>query len=278
VQGAFLSLWQEGGQVRRFGYPISDSFEEVSDADGKPYTVQYFERAVMEYHPELEPGQLVQLAALGTSRQAALYPGGAPASASLPQPSPTINVTATALAIANATSTAVTAERQATSTALAAQSAATSTAQTKAANAQATKEAQEYESYKTTAPTGNFSASGDEVAISAQLKYQKCIESWCANSNSKFILVGVVVSNVGSGVVHANPLNFTLVSTTGATESYDSNTFLLGNYLDAVDVRPGNYTSGWIAFLVGKDFIPGELVWDEIFGETVEVPIVKPRY
>jgi hypothetical protein len=78
--------------------------------------------------------------------------------------------------------------------------------------------------------------------------------------------------------VHVNPLNFTLVSTNGATESYDSNTFLLSNYLDAVDIRPNNYTSGWIAFLVTKEFIPGELVWDEIFGETVSVPIVTPRH
>ena len=143
VQGAFLSAWQEEARCAGFGYPISNSFEEVSDADGKPYIVQYFERAVMEYHPGLKSGQRVPLAALGTSRQAALYPAGAPASASLPQPSPTINAAATARAVTNATSTAVTAERQATSTALAAQSAATSTAQTKAANAQATKEAQE---------------------------------------------------------------------------------------------------------------------------------------
>ena len=278
VQGAFLALWKEGGEVRRFGYPISESFEEISDADGKPYIVQYFERAVMEYHPELKAAQNVQLAALGTARHAALYPAGAPASASLPQPSPTINATATALAVANATSTALTAQREATSTALTAQREATSTAQTKAANAQATIKAREYESYKTTAPTGDFSASGGNVAISCRLEYQKCISSWCADSNSKFILVGVSVQNVGSGTVHVNPLNFTLVSTQGSTVSYDSNTFLLSDYLDAVDVRPNNYTSGWIAFLVNKNFIPGELVWEEIFGETVEVPIVTPRY
>jgi hypothetical protein len=120
VQGAFLSFWKDGGEVRRFGYPISESFEEVSDVDSKPYTVQYFERAVMEYHPELKADQRVQLAALGTVRHTALYPAGAPASASLPQPSPTINARATALAIANATYTALAVANEATSTAVAA--------------------------------------------------------------------------------------------------------------------------------------------------------------
>jgi len=33
------------------GLPLSDQFEERS-TDGKTYTVQYFERARFEYHPE----------------------------------------------------------------------------------------------------------------------------------------------------------------------------------------------------------------------------------
>jgi hypothetical protein len=35
-----------------FGYPISEELREVNQADGKTYTVQYFERARLEYHPE----------------------------------------------------------------------------------------------------------------------------------------------------------------------------------------------------------------------------------
>jgi hypothetical protein len=34
-----------------FGYPLSDEFEQLLE-DGRVYTVQYFERARMEYHPE----------------------------------------------------------------------------------------------------------------------------------------------------------------------------------------------------------------------------------
>ncbi|HEU5424150.1 MAG TPA: murein L,D-transpeptidase, partial [Nitrolancea sp.] len=37
-----------------FGYPISEEFQEQNPADGKMYTVQYFERARFEYHPEFK--------------------------------------------------------------------------------------------------------------------------------------------------------------------------------------------------------------------------------
>src|SRR5690348_8389190 len=52
VCGRFLAYWYKYGGVRQFGYPVSVSFREISDADGKEYVVQYFERAVFELHPE----------------------------------------------------------------------------------------------------------------------------------------------------------------------------------------------------------------------------------
>jgi predicted metalloprotease len=60
------------------GYPISDEFTEVSDLDGQPYRVQYFERAVFEYHPEnTGTPHDVLLSQLGTFRfQARYYAGG----------------------------------------------------------------------------------------------------------------------------------------------------------------------------------------------------------
>jgi len=68
VGGRFLQYWQQHGGLTQFGYPISDEFVEKSDLDpGKSYTVQYFERAVFEYHPENPAGQFdVLLAQLGT--------------------------------------------------------------------------------------------------------------------------------------------------------------------------------------------------------------------
>ena len=46
LTGGFLRAWWERGQVALFGYPISEELTE----DGR--TVQYFERARLEYHPD----------------------------------------------------------------------------------------------------------------------------------------------------------------------------------------------------------------------------------
>jgi hypothetical protein len=68
VGGSFLIYWQSHGGLAQQGYPISDEFTEVSALDGKPYTVQYFERAVFEKHPENAPPYDVLLSQLGTFR------------------------------------------------------------------------------------------------------------------------------------------------------------------------------------------------------------------
>lgn len=50
--GAFKDYWDQRGGLAVFGYPISEEFGEQNPADGQYYTVQYFERARFEYHPE----------------------------------------------------------------------------------------------------------------------------------------------------------------------------------------------------------------------------------
>ena len=52
LNSGFLSYWQAHGGLAQFGYPISEELAEVSPTDGRTYTVQYFERARFEYHPE----------------------------------------------------------------------------------------------------------------------------------------------------------------------------------------------------------------------------------
>ena len=47
----FLAYWEANGGLAQFGYPLSEEFAETLE-DGKPYTVQYFERARLEWHPE----------------------------------------------------------------------------------------------------------------------------------------------------------------------------------------------------------------------------------
>jgi len=60
LSNAFKNYWQQQGGVNIFGFPISEEFHEAG------HTVQYFERARFEYHPELAGTDLViQLGLLG---------------------------------------------------------------------------------------------------------------------------------------------------------------------------------------------------------------------
>lgn len=52
VRAKFLVYWNGHGGLPQQGFPISEEMQEVSDTNGQTYTVQYFERAVFELHPE----------------------------------------------------------------------------------------------------------------------------------------------------------------------------------------------------------------------------------
>lgn len=65
LTGRFQAFWKANGNLRIFGFPLSDEFQEVSAQDGKLYTVQYFERARFEYHPEAPEPYKVQLDLVG---------------------------------------------------------------------------------------------------------------------------------------------------------------------------------------------------------------------
>jgi len=76
--GRFRTYWEAHGGLAQQGFPISEEFSEVSDLNHKPYLVQYFERAVFEYHPENAPPFDVLLSQLGTFQQGRKYPNGTP--------------------------------------------------------------------------------------------------------------------------------------------------------------------------------------------------------
>jgi hypothetical protein len=59
VGGPFWSYWRDNGGLMIFGFPLSDELEE----EGR--TVQYFERCVMEWHPDNPVGFRVLLRRLG---------------------------------------------------------------------------------------------------------------------------------------------------------------------------------------------------------------------
>lgn len=77
VCGRFLQYWTGHGGLAQQGYPISAEFTEVSDVNGRPYTVQYFERSVFEMHPENPAPNDVLLSLLGVSRYKQKYSDGA---------------------------------------------------------------------------------------------------------------------------------------------------------------------------------------------------------
>jgi hypothetical protein len=94
VKGLFLQYWQDHGGLAQQGYPLTEEFAEQNKLNGQTYTVQYFERAIFEKHPENAPPYDVLLSQLGTFELAARYPNNSnPAAA--PQPAPSSNPTAT---------------------------------------------------------------------------------------------------------------------------------------------------------------------------------------
>ncbi|MDQ3706969.1 MAG: hypothetical protein M3437_17450 [Chloroflexota bacterium] len=73
----FLGYWERNGGLAQFGYPLSEEIREVSPTDGKEYTVQYFERARFEYHPEYKgtPAEvLLGLLGVGTMKDKGWIP------------------------------------------------------------------------------------------------------------------------------------------------------------------------------------------------------------
>jgi exo-beta-1,3-glucanase (GH17 family) len=77
LKGRFLKYWNEHGGLAQQGYPLTEEFQERSQLDGQTYTVQYFERAVFEYHPEYAGTPYeVLLSQLGKYQLDARYPGG----------------------------------------------------------------------------------------------------------------------------------------------------------------------------------------------------------
>ena len=73
LRGAFLNFHYAYGEVPVYGYPLTEEFAERNAANGKSYTVQYFERNRFEYHPEnTDPRYQVLLGRLGAEFLATL--------------------------------------------------------------------------------------------------------------------------------------------------------------------------------------------------------------
>lgn len=65
VRGPFLTFWRERGGLEVFGYPLTEEFNLNNTQSGR-YAVQFFERMLLEYHPEINGGTIL-IARLGAS-------------------------------------------------------------------------------------------------------------------------------------------------------------------------------------------------------------------
>ncbi len=65
LSGNFRTYWEKNGGLAIYGLPITEEVREISPLDGKEYTVQYFERARFETHPENAAPYNVLLGQLG---------------------------------------------------------------------------------------------------------------------------------------------------------------------------------------------------------------------
>lgn len=52
LMNGFKAFWETNGGLLQFGFPLTDEFTERNPADDRMYTVQYFERARLEWHPD----------------------------------------------------------------------------------------------------------------------------------------------------------------------------------------------------------------------------------
>ncbi len=83
VCGAFLRFWREGGGLERFGLPLTGEF--TAELEGRPLTVQYFERRRFELHPEIGPDTVL----LGLLGREVLQARGAASGLTRPEGLPT---------------------------------------------------------------------------------------------------------------------------------------------------------------------------------------------
>lgn len=96
VCGKFLQYWDSHGGLAQQGYPIGPEIAEKSELNGQTYTVQYFERAVFELHPENKAPYDVLLSQLGTYQAQRRYGNpptwpGALSPTPMPTPPPGVN-------------------------------------------------------------------------------------------------------------------------------------------------------------------------------------------
>lgn len=100
---------------------------------------------------------------------------------------------------------------------------------------------------------GEFEGTGTVMVAVLQTKISRSLFDYSFSGDGRFVSLYVAVLNNGDDTVHANPNNFTLATTAGTTSSYSSMSFQYSKSFEAVNLSPGQSTSGWIVFETVKD-------------------------
>lgn len=122
----------------------------------------------------------------------------------------------------------------------------------------------------------SFSGNGNvRVAVYHDIVESNCIGYSCVNNpdSAKFIRIAIKVLNAGDRSIYVNPLYVTLRSTDGETYTHNSSTYSLSKPMESVALQPGAYTTGALAFIVGRSEKVFTLIYTSPDG-SVAKPIV----
>lgn len=67
VSAGFKSFWQGHGGAEILGYPLTEEFSETDPTTGEQMTVQYFQRAELQYRASAPAGNRISIARLGVT-------------------------------------------------------------------------------------------------------------------------------------------------------------------------------------------------------------------
>lgn len=118
-----------------------------------------------------------------------------------------------------------------------------------------------------------FEGLGDAKLAVASFRLERSYGGHSSRKGGVFVVVDIAAKNDGAGVIHVNPLSFTLSDADGYTvPTHDS--MYEGNYLRAVDLGGGQSTSGRLVFYTYKSS-KYNLLWRPL-GSAASVKTLRP--
>jgi len=133
--------------------------------------------------------------------------------------------------------------------------------------------------YKDTAPQGSWCGYAETVVMCVgNFRYLQSTSIYASGVGMKFVGFTLLIASTETGSeISVNPNDFTLVDLDGGTHGYNVATYdYWQNPLDAVNVLPGNNTSGGLVFKIGAHTGPAQIVYQGFLGPRVIVDLTRP--